>query len=115
MKRRSGAAPADGNVRPACGAYALMPGATAARFVMPRALSGRFSISSRSTGALTESRCTSTCRTRRDSAVTLTADSSVAPRSSANVSRARCPTTSCTASPAGRKPMARTATRSAPT
>ena len=69
--------------------------------MMPRAFSGRFSISSRRMGAETDIRCTSTCFTRRASSTTVTADSSVAPRSSAKFSRARWPRTSCTSSPPG--------------
>ena len=87
-------------MRPDCGEYVLMPGAIPARFMMPRALKGRFSISSFSTGADTDMRCTSTCFTR--SAVTVCASSSAAPFSSANSSRARCPITSCTVSVRGR-------------
>ena len=108
MKRRSGAAPPEGSARPCCGAYDLMPGAIAARFISPRELSGRFSISARTTGAETERRCTSTCFTW--SAVTVTAESSVAPRSSWKSRFARCPTPTCTVCADGLKPIARTCT-----
>ena len=92
----AGAAPADGSVRPCCGAYAFTPGAIDARLRMPRWLSGRFSISWRTTGAEIDMRCTSTCFTF--SPTTLTAASSVEPFSSAKSSFARWPRTSCTTS-----------------